>query len=64
MVNIVYSFKSQGTESLEFFAQGIENCQNLRYESLVIVDRKYEEIFSLTVLNVKTVTKRNRYFLT
>ena len=34
MVSVVSNFKSQGIEKLELFSQGIEKCQNLRYECL------------------------------
>ena len=40
MVKIVLRFKSQGIEIIELFSQGTEGCQNLRYESLIIVDPK------------------------
>ena len=40
------------------FSQGSENCQNLRYESLIIADLKYIEISSLAVLNINTDYKK------
>ena len=53
MVKIALVFKSQGIEKIDLFSQGTENCQNLRHESLIIVNPKYIEIFSLSVLNVE-----------
>ena len=40
MVKVAFSFKSKRIETLELFSQGTENCQNLRYESLIIADPK------------------------
>ena len=40
------------------FSQGNENCQNLRYESLIIVDLKYIEVSSLAVFNINTDYKK------
>ena len=53
MVKITFSFKSKGIEEIELFFQGTEECQNLRYECLIIIDPKYIEISSLAVLNIK-----------
>ena len=54
MVKVAFSFKSLGIEKrIELISQGSENCQNLRYESLIIVDHNYVEMPSFTVLNIK-----------
>ena len=53
MVKVALSFKSQGIKKIELFSQGAKDCQNLRYESLIIVDPKYIKVFSLAVLNIK-----------
>ena len=47
MVKVAFSFKSQGIEKIP------EECQNLRYESLITIDAKYIEISSLAVLSIK-----------
>ena len=47
------SFKSQEIEKIELFSQGTDECQNLRYECLIIVDPKYIEISILALLNIK-----------
>ena len=44
---LLLAFKSQGTEKIDLFSKGAENCQNLTYESLIIVDPKSIEISSL-----------------
>ena len=51
MVQVAFNFKSQGIENIELFYQGTNDCQNLRYEILIIVDPKYVEISGLAVLN-------------
>ena len=38
---------------MELFSQRTEECQNLKYECLIIVDPKYIEVSSLAVLNIK-----------
>ena len=53
MVQVTFSFKSKGIEEIELFFQGTEECQNLRYECLIIIDPKYIEISSLAVLNIQ-----------
>ena len=53
VVKVAFKFKSQGTEKIEIFSQGTKERQNLRYESLIIIDPKNEEISSLAVLNIK-----------
>ena len=53
VVKVAYSFKSQGSQKIELWPQGTDDCQNLRYETLIIVDFKYIEVSSLTVLNLK-----------
>ena len=53
MVQVTYSFKSKGIEEIELFFQGTEECQNVRYECLIIIDPKYTEISSLAVLNIQ-----------
>ena len=50
MVKVTLSFISQGIGKFNFFPQGTESCQNLRYESLIIVDL---EICNLAVLNIE-----------
>ena len=41
MIKVAFSFNSQGIEKHGLFSQRTEECQNLRYESLIIVDHKY-----------------------
>ena len=41
MVQVTFRFKSKGIEEIELFFQGTEECQNLRYECLTIIDPKY-----------------------
>ena len=53
MVQVTFSFKSKWIEEIELFFQGIEKCQNLRYECIITIDPKYIEISSLTVLNIQ-----------
>ena len=64
MVKVAVRRKSQGIEKNKLFFQGSEKCQNLRYESLIVVDPKYIDIASLYCIEYKILTKRNRYFLT
>ena len=67
MVKVAFAFKSQGIGKNEFFSKEPEDCRNLTYESLVIVDAKYIKISSLAQscsFEYKIVTERNRYFLT
>ena len=52
MVQVAFSLKSQRFEKIAPFFQWTEECQNLRYECLIIVAPKYVEISSLTVLNI------------
>ena len=44
MIKVGFTFKSQGTENIELFSNGINDSINLRYESLITVDLKYKEI--------------------
>ena len=44
MTTVAICLKFQGTEKIEFFLQGTDECINLRYESLIIVDYKHKEI--------------------
>ena len=53
MVQVTFSFKFKGTEEIELFFQRSEECQNLRYECLIIIDPKYIDISSLAVLNIQ-----------
>ena len=44
-IPVAFGFKSQGTEEIEFFSQGIDDFINLRYESLItITNYKCKEI--------------------
>ena len=47
MVKVAFTFKLQGIQKIELY------CQNLRYESLIVVDPKYIENSNLSVLNIK-----------
>ena len=53
VVQVTFSIKSEGIEEIELFFQGTKECQNLRYEGLIIIDPKYIEISSLAVLNIQ-----------
>ena len=43
----------KGLKKFHFFPQGTENCRNLRYESLIVVNLKDVEISSLAFLSIK-----------
>ena len=53
MPYVTFSLKYQVIEKIDLFSQGTEDCQNVRCESLIIVDSKCIEISSLAVLNIK-----------
>ena len=38
-----FSFKSKGTEKIQLFSQETDDPINLKYESLITVDYKYNE---------------------
>ena len=42
MVRVAFGFKPQGIEKI--FSQGTNDCHNLKYASLIIVDPRYIEI--------------------
>ena len=50
-----FSFKSQGTENIELFPQGTDDSINLRYESLITGDYKYEKKFQFCFLVVRQI---------
>ena len=53
MAKVAYSFKSQRIEKIKLFSQETENCQNLGYESLIIIRLKYIEISRLAIWKIK-----------
>ena len=53
MIKVAFSFKSQGTEKIDLFSQGIDGSKNLRYKSLMTVDYKYKEMLLFVFLDVK-----------
>ena len=44
MIKVAFNFKFQGAEIVKLFSQGTDDSINLRYESLITVDYKYEEM--------------------
>ena len=44
MTEFAFSFKSERTEKNQAFSQGTDGSINLRFESLIIFDYKYEKI--------------------
>ena len=58
MVKLLLASNPKGLKK-GFYSQGTEDCQNLRYEGLIISDPKYIAISSLTVLNIKQRLKKS-----
>ena len=44
MIKVAFRFKSQGTEKVGLCSQGTDDSINVRYESLITLNHKYEEI--------------------
>ena len=52
MIKVAFIFKSQRTEKTKFFCQGTDSSINPRYESLITVYYKYEEILLFAFLDL------------
>ena len=48
-----FTVKSQTTEKIEFFSQGIGDSHNLMFETLVNADHEYLKISRSTLLDIK-----------
>ena len=59
MVKVDFVSNPKGLKKIELFFQATEDCKNLRYEGLIIVDPKYIKIFQSCCIEDKILTERN-----